>query len=117
MDARLGTIIIKALDGLSARSVATAQNIANANTPGYRPLRVSFEKALASAAVQGDAAVQAVTPDVQAAPAGSRDGELRLDLELATARITAQRYDGLVDILDRRLQLQSFAITGQNGNN
>lgn len=116
MDNSLGTLIIKALDGLSARSVATAQNIANVNTVGYRPLRVSFEKALATAAVQGDAAVRALTPEVEAAPAGARDGEPRLDLELATARITAQRYDGLVDVLDRQLQLQSLAITGSNGN-
>ena len=36
-----------ALDGLSARQRAIANNIANVNTPGYTAERVSFEDALA----------------------------------------------------------------------
>lgn len=117
MDITTATLLIKALDGLSARSVATAQNIANANTPGYRPLRVSFEKVLADAAQQGAGAVQAVSPQIDAIPAGARDGELRLDLELATASATTQRYGGLIEVLDRQLRLQSLAITGSSGGN
>jgi len=117
MDSSTATLLIKALDCLSARSVATAQNIANANTQGYRPLRVSFEQALADAASRGDAAVQAVSPQIDAIPAGARDGELRLDLELATASTTAQRYGGLIDVFDRQLQLQNLAITGSSGRN
>lgn len=35
-------LIAKALDGLTARYQATAQNIANANSPNYRPIRVTF---------------------------------------------------------------------------
>lgn len=110
-------LLIKELDGLSARAVATAQNIANANTPGYRPLRVSFEQALATADADGSA--NAATPPVlvDSIPFGARDGELRLDMELATASATAQRYGALVDVLDRQLQLQSLAITGTMGGN
>jgi flagellar basal-body rod protein FlgB len=117
MDTGLGTLIVKALDCLSARSVVTAQNIANASTPGYRPLRVSFEQALADAAQRGDSAVRDVTPQVDAVPIDARGGELRLDLELATATVTTQRYGGLINVLDRQLQLESLAITGNNGNN
>jgi flagellar basal-body rod protein FlgB len=116
METSTAILMLKALDGLSARSIATAQNIANASTPGYQPLRVSFEQALADAAARGDDAVKAVLPQTQTIPAGERDGELRLDLELATASATALRYDGIVDVLDRRLQLQTLAITGQGGN-
>src|ERR1700743_1660349 len=112
MDATTAVLMIKALDGLSARSVATAENLANASTPGYRPLRVSFEQALADAAAKGDAAVRAVTPQVSQAPAGGPDGELRLDLEMAPATATANRYGALIEVLDRELQLQSLAITG-----
>jgi len=110
-------LLIKALDGLSTRSLATAQNIANASTPGYRPLRVSFEQALAGADVAGADAVRSVSPRIEAVPAGARDGELRLDMELATASATAQRYGALVDLLDRQLQLQTLAITGSTGGN
>jgi flagellar basal-body rod protein FlgB len=117
MDAGIGTLIVKVLDCLSTRSVVTAQNIANASTPGYRPLRVSFEQALADAAQRGDLAVEAVTPQVDAIPIDARGGELRLDLELATATMTTQRYGGLINVLDRQLQLENIAITGNSGSN
>lgn len=111
MDAISATLVIKALDGLSARQEVTAHNIANAGTPGYRPLRVSFETALARAARNGD--VAGVAPQIEPDPAfaGGSDG-LRLDLELANSAQTASRYAALVDVLSRQLQLQSLAVTG-----
>lgn len=39
-------ILIRALDGVSARQRATANNIANANTPGYKRMFVPFEAVL-----------------------------------------------------------------------
>lgn len=36
-------ILHQALDGLAARERATAHNLANADTPGYRPQEVNFE--------------------------------------------------------------------------
>ena len=117
MNADTAILLIKALDGLSARSVATAQNIANANTPGYRPLRVTFEQALVAADISGNAAVSEVAPQVDGIPVGARDGELRLDKELATASVTAQRYGALVEVLSRQLQLQNSAVTGTVGGN
>jgi flagellar basal-body rod protein FlgB len=110
-------LVVKVLDCLSARSVATAQNIANASTPGYRPLRVSFEQALVDAAARGDAAVENVTPQIDNIPFAARDGQLRPDLELATASTTFQRYGGMIEVLDRQLQLQELAITGNSGGN
>ena len=71
MENSTAILLIKALDCLSARSVVTAENIANANTPNYRPLRLSFEKALADAAGKGDEAVSQVTPQVERIPAGT----------------------------------------------
>lgn len=105
-------LIIKALDGLAARETATAQNIANAGTPAWRPLRVTFEQALARAAGQGSQAVSGVTPHWVRASAA--EGDMRLDLELATAAGTADRYKALIDILDRQLQLQRLAISGNS---
>jgi flagellar basal-body rod protein FlgB len=105
-------LLIKALDGLSLRAVTTAQNIANAGAPGYRPLRVSFEQALATAARRGPTAVAAVEPQIEfeAGPTGL--AAHRLDLEVATASSTALRYAALVEVLNRQLQLQNLAITG-----
>jgi flagellar basal-body rod protein FlgB len=48
-----------ALDGLSMRQRAIANNIANVNTPNYKAQRVQFEDALAKSVQQGDGAVAA----------------------------------------------------------
>jgi flagellar basal-body rod protein FlgB len=106
-------LINKALDGLLARQEAVAQNIANANSPGYRPVRVSFEEALRTASLQGADAVRAVTPrsdPAAAQPLGG--GALRIDLELATAAETANRYAALIDLLGRQMQISRTIIRG-----
>ena len=83
-------IVLKELDCLTTRSAVSAQNIANANTPGYRPLYVSFERALSTAASEGKDAVQALQPTIQREAVG--DAGMRLDMEVATASSTAMRY-------------------------
>lgn len=103
------TLIIRALDGLNARATVTAENIANASSPNFRPLRVTFESALAAAARHGEPAVAAVRPHITGAPAGEA---VRIDLELATASATALRYSALTDLLGRQLQMETLAITG-----
>jgi flagellar basal-body rod protein FlgB len=114
MNPSTAILIIKALDGLSARMDATAENIANAGTPNYRPLRVSFENALKEAASRGDDAVRQLTFTAEPAAPGSPDGELRLDLELATASATAMRYDALIDIMNRQMQTESLGVKGSS---
>ncbi|HKC03566.1 MAG TPA: hypothetical protein VKC17_09715 [Sphingomicrobium sp.] len=111
MNPAISAIINKALDGLSLRSTATAQNIANANSANYRPVRVSFETALAAAAAKGEEAVHALALEVSDAdPAGGQG--VRMDLELATQSETAMRYGALIDVLARELQLQRTVIRG-----
>jgi flagellar basal-body rod protein FlgB len=103
-------LIVKALDGLSMRSVATAENIANAGSPGFRPLRVSFEAALAAAAGRGPGAIDAVRPRLGGAAPGEA---VRVDLELATASATALRYSALTELLSRQMQLEAIAVRGE----
>jgi flagellar basal-body rod protein FlgB len=114
MDASTAILTVKALDGLAARANATSENIANAGTRGYRPLRVSFEDALRRAADQGDAAVQAVTVKTDRVPIDNlpSGGELRLDLEMGATSTTALRYGALITLLGREMQLDSLAMTG-----
>lgn len=107
MDALSLAIVEKALDGLNQRYLYTAQNIANASTPDYRPLRVSFEAALSEAATRGPEAVANVTPVVSTEDAP--DG-LRLDLELASASQTAGRYRALLELLGRQMALHRAAL-------
>lgn len=112
MDPVSAILITKALDGLYARSQATAQNVANANSPGFRPVRVNFEEALRAAARQGPAALRSVDATVGQVPSGAAEGEMRLDLELATASETGLRYAALLDLLGRQLQISRTAIRG-----
>ncbi|AHE55654.1 flagellar basal body rod protein FlgB [Sphingomonas sanxanigenens] len=112
MDQLSSVLLIKALDGLSARAVVTANNIANASTPGYRPMRVSFEAELSQAAAGGPAAAASVMPRIETMADRGFGTDLRLDLELATASSTAARYTALVEVLSRQLQMQSLAARG-----
>lgn len=112
MDHLTSALAIKALDGLTERAAVTAENIANANTPGYRPLRVTFEAALAAAAKHGTDAVDAVRPIVERDPGPEAVTGVRLDLQLATASATALRYAALIEILHRREQIHDLANSG-----
>ena len=111
MESLTATLCLKALDGLSMRSIATSQNIANASTPSYRPVRVKFEEALAEAARRGEAAVREVYPRLERADA-HRESGTRLDLELSTASATALRYSAVIEVLNRQLQIEAQAVTG-----
>jgi flagellar basal-body rod protein FlgB len=109
VDALTSVAALKALDGLEARVTATSENIANALTPGYRPVRVSFEQALVEAAGQGPDAVRSAEiryrRDAVASP-------VRIPMELATMVQTQTRYAALIELLSRQIQMQSLAITG-----
>jgi len=112
MDSSMAVLMIKTLDCLAARQIATAENIANINTTNYRPLRTSFEQALKDAAAQGDDAVRQFAPKVEQAVVGTPEAELRPDLEMSTASGTAGRYGALIALFNRELQVESLAITG-----
>jgi flagellar basal-body rod protein FlgB len=105
-------LIAEALDGLHARQLATAQNIANASSEGYRPIRVSFEESLRAAAAHGPAAISRVTPRTDFAPMTGIASELRLDLEVATASQTAMRYGALINVLEGRSALMRSVLSG-----
>ncbi len=101
-------IILKELDCLTMRATVSAQNIANAGTPGYRPVYVAFEGALSRAAAEGPAAVAALQPRLE--PEAVGEGGMRLDMEVARASQTAMRYEALIEMLGQRLQDSSVPL-------
>lgn len=115
----IAAITSKALDGLYARQTATAQNIANANSVNYTPVRVSFEDALRDAATAhaGDtdadrlSRIRAVTARLDT-PLPIDTNGVRIDDEIASASETSARYAMLVGLLDRTMQIQQLAIKG-----
>ena len=54
LDSVTSIAVTSALDGLSARQRAIANNIANVNTPNYHAKRVAFENALLRSVEAGD---------------------------------------------------------------
>src|SRR5512147_1292254 len=109
MDEVSAALIAKALDGLNQRYQFTAQNIANANTPDYQPVHVSFEDRLRRASTQGVDAIRAVEPQLIVDAAHAAE-PMRLDLELAAASQTAMRYRALITILGQQLALNRAVI-------
>lgn len=101
---------LKALDGLTERAAVTSENIANANTAGYRPLKVSFEDSLGTASAHGADAVNAVRPKIERDSSAAQASGVRLDLQMATASTTAARYAALIQILSLQMQQARTAL-------
>ncbi len=115
----LAAAVGKSLDGLFLRQLVTAQNIANANSPSYTPLRVSFEQTLAEIGNASDSSpsrmaqrIRDTHAEVFADRLSNLDEPVRVDLEIANASETAMRYSALITIFDRWLQLENMAVTG-----
>lgn len=104
-------LLLKAMDGLALRQSVTAENIANASTPNYRPMRVTFEGALAEAARTGGGDISRLSPKIVPDDRADVTGAMRLDLELVDAASTAGRYGALINILSRQLELQGMAAS------
>lgn len=113
----------KALEGQTLRQKAVANNIANVDTPNYRPQRVDFEQQLQAALAAGSDDEPAVTEAVDrvrpegfadAGPAMRRDGSgVDIEREMVDLADTALQQHALVRLLSKKLQmLRSVATEG-----
>lgn len=111
------------------RQELSTSNVANANTPGYKSLRLDFEGALARALdVDGSLTMQAsderhfdvggggfdsLQPEVYEDPNGvvSENGNT-VDVEAEMARIAENKimYDTTVQLINKKLGLMKYAI-------
>ena len=80
-----------ALDALSARQRAIANNVANLQTPGYRAQRVQFESALKAAVASGSGAARATTSR-SLEPTRLDGNNVNLDTEVISNIDTGLRY-------------------------
>lgn len=80
-----------ALDGLSERQRATAQNVANVNTPNYRAKQVDFEQALIRGVEQGNGRVTARTTE-SSEPTRLDGNNVNMDQETLMNVETVLRY-------------------------
>lgn len=111
------TALGMALDAAALRHQAIANNIANANTPGYQPLRVSFESQLDAARaslheggridphdLEGINATTARIPAGGAVP-------IRLDTEVANMAQNLVHYQTLIKVLNRHFSILASAAS------
>lgn len=106
----------RASQGVSLRQQTIAENLANANTAGYRRRDVQFQGALNDAMAGGKSALEAVTfsPEMdRTAPLRGDGSNVDIDKEQSTMAQVGLEYDALVAIMKTRMQIMRTAITGQ----
>ncbi|MBD8044731.1 flagellar biosynthesis protein FlgB [Arthrobacter sp. Sa2BUA2] len=81
-----------ALNGLSLRQRAIANNIANVNTPGYHAQRVSFEDALAKSVKAGSASFTEASTARSLEPTRLDGSNVNLDTETLSNIDTVLRF-------------------------
>ena len=120
------SLLLKALDAASLRHAVLAQNIANATTPGYQPLRVNFEEQLAMARSDvldraNDAgarrAVESLRPGIEASPAVNTNGDgiIKLDAEIAKMMQNAVYYQSLLTAMSKNGSIVRMAVREGRG--
>lgn len=110
MDA-VNTLLKQVLDGAALRNQALANNIANANTAGYRRRDVTFLSELKEAMESGDKrAVSQWRPKMSAA---RREQPIRLEREFAALAENQLLYTTSADVLARRYNTLRSAIFGR----
>jgi flagellar basal-body rod protein FlgB len=90
-----------ALDGLAQRQRATADNIANVNTPGFLAGRVDFESSLRGALANGENPASAMAVAARSLePTNVNGNNVNLDSETIIATETGLRYQLALNALD-----------------
>ena len=110
-------LLSKLLDGAVLRHRVIANNLANANTPGYQRRVVSFSEELAQAVASRDAgAIRATMPTVRLSnePARRPDGNnVRTERELADLMHNQLLFSTCTQLLSARIAADRAAITGE----
>ncbi|KHK58670.1 flagellar basal body protein [Ralstonia sp. A12] len=113
------TMLGLALDAASLRQQVTAANIANVETAGYVPMKVSFEAQMAdiqrsqAGVGQLDSTVlEAMRPRIEPVfDAGGLPAKVMLDVEVANMAQNAVQYQALVKGLAKHYAILSSAVS------
>lgn len=112
MTGQIVNILQFALDGVAQQQAAIADNLANAQTPGYTGSQVSFQQSLAHAL----AAPGTTTADVSTAPTPtlpSTDGNnVSLTNELVAAQQATLQYQAITEAVNAQLRLVQGSAGG-----
>jgi flagellar basal-body rod protein FlgB len=103
----------RAISGATLRNSALANNIANADTPGFQPSDVDFHAALAGAIAGGPGAIENLQfqPE-QGAPVALRADGNGVDAEAESAKLAENSLElsALVQVSGARIQIMRTAM-------
>jgi flagellar basal-body rod protein FlgB len=103
-----------AIDAAVMRQQAIAHNIANANTPGYQRMTVSFESRMAALAGPSNGVAPSLADLSNYRPsfayASGPAGAVALDMELADMSETVVHHHALLKALGKHMELIGLAI-------
>jgi flagellar basal-body rod protein FlgB len=103
----------RAVSGASMRQSVLANNLANAETPGYKRMDVDFHDALAQAMGSADSAtIEATTFTAKQDPQTMRaDGNgIDIDTESAAMAKNGLEYEALLSVAKARIQIVQSAL-------
>ena len=106
----------RALAGTAVRQSTIANNLANANTPGYQRQDVDFQSALKSAISGGSAAVERVTARAAADPTAPLrfDGSsVDVDKEQAAMAENGLEAEALIAVSKARVEILKTAMNSR----
>lgn len=106
----------RALAGTAVRQATIANNLANANTPGFQRQDVDFHSALRSAISSGSSAVERVTakaaPD-PTAPVRFDGSSVDVDKEQAAMAENGLEAEALVSVSKARVEILKTAMSSR----
>ena len=102
--------IERGLSGVAERQRVTANNLANAETPGFVASQVDFESNLATALSQGDPASAAISVSATGDAANVNGNNVSIENESTSLIRSGLQYDALVSALNYKLGLLETAV-------
>lgn len=106
-------ILERAISGATLRNTVLANNIANADTPGFQPSDVDFQSALRDAIAAGPDTVAALSFDPErGAPVVMRADGSGVDPEAEAAKLAENglQLNALVDVASARIRILRAAM-------
>jgi flagellar basal-body rod protein FlgB len=107
----------RAISGAAQRQTALASNLANANTPGYKPRDVDFHSALRAAFESGAGAEQvhrtAFAETTQTGVERADGSGVDVDVESSKLSQNALEYQTLVQVARGRIDILESAMGGR----
>ncbi|HVB06564.1 MAG TPA: hypothetical protein VNF07_10010 [Acidimicrobiales bacterium] len=112
MDGGIVDVLQFAIDGVTDQTNATANNLANAESPGFTASDVNFQQSLEKAITTSGTATATETTTPDPAPAGSNGNNVDLGSELVASEKGALEYQQLSQSLDSQFRLIRGVVGG-----